>query len=154
MSLEYAGIRKYGSIEGEEGSNDSDRFDIDLNLISYYENEWFIYVDQRCGIQTGMVDLPRLLKDDTVIVEGVQKVLVVQLAKPSGLRIEVSKENESIELLLSRTLKMELSNLGITMANGGCSVGLLDVLSSLMTKHLHVLKRVLEVRTLAYFKGV
>lgn len=101
-----------------------------------------------------MVDLPRLLKDDTVVIEGTKKVLVVQLTTPSGLRIEASKDNESIELILSRTLKMELNNHGITMTNGEHTAGLLDVLSSLMTKRSHVLRRVLKVRTLAWFKGV
>ncbi len=125
-----------------------------MNLIGYYEDKWFVHIDQRCEIQTGMVDLPRLLKDDTVIVEGVQKVLVVQLTTPSGLCIEISEENKSTELVLSQTLTMELNNLGVTMTKGGCSAGLLDVLSSLMTKHSHVLRRVLGVTTLAYFKGV
>ncbi|PIM96362.1 DNA-directed RNA polymerase subunit beta [Candidatus Hodgkinia cicadicola] len=154
VSLEYAGIKKYASVEEGKVSNDSDRFDIDLNLIGYYEDKWFVHIDQRCEIQTGMVDLPRLLKDDTVIVEGVQKVLVVQLTTPSGLCIEISEENKSTELVLSQTLTMELNNLGVTMTKGGCSAGLLDVLSSLMTKHSHVLRRVLGVTTLAYFKGV
>ncbi len=49
---------------------------------------------------------------------------------------------------------MKLTNLGITMTNGEHTVGLLDVLSSLITKRSHVLKRILEIRTLAWFKGV
>ncbi|PIM95108.1 DNA-directed RNA polymerase subunit beta [Candidatus Hodgkinia cicadicola] len=154
VSLEYAGIKKYTSLEEEKSFNDSDRFDIDLNLINYHVNKWFTQINQRCEIQTGMVDLPRLLKDDTVVIEGTKKVLVVQLTTPSGLRIEASKDNESIELILSRTLKMELNNHGITMTNGEHTAGLLDVLSSLMTKRSHVLRRVLKVRTLAWFKGV
>ncbi len=44
-----------------------------------------------------MVDLPRLLKDDIVVIEGIKRVLVVQLTTPSSLRIEASKDNESIE---------------------------------------------------------
>ena len=49
---------------------------------------------------------------------------------------------------------MELNNNGITMTNGEHIAGLLDVLLSLITKRSHVLRRVLKVRTLAWFKGV
>ncbi len=87
MSIEYAGIKKYTSLEEEKISNDSDRFDIDLNLINYHVNKWFTQINQRCEIQIGMVDLLRLLKDDTVIIEDTNKVLVVQLTTPSSLRI-------------------------------------------------------------------
>ncbi len=153
MSLEYGGIRKYTSLKGEKGFNDSDRFDIDFNLINYHVDKWFTQIYQQCEIQTGMVDLPRLLKDDTVVIEDTKKVLVVQLTTPSSLRIEASKDNENIELLLSRTLKMKSTNLGITITNSEHTAGLLDVLSSLMTKPLHILRTESKLRTLVWFKG-
>ncbi len=153
VSLEYGGIRKYNSLKGEKGFNDSDRFDIDFNLINYHVNKWFTQIDQQCEIQTGMIDLPRLLKDDTVVIDDTKKVLVVQLTTLSSLRIEASKDNENIELLLSRTLKIKSTNLGITITNNEHTAGLLDVLLSLMTKPSHILRTGLKVRTLAWFKG-
>lgn len=153
MSLEYGGIRKYNPLKGEKGFNDSDRFDIDFNLINYHEDKWFTQIDQQCEIQTSMIDLPRLLKDDTVVIDDTKKVLVVQLTTLSSLRIEASKDNENIELLLSRTLKIKSTNLGITITNNEHTVGLLDVLLSLMTKPSHILRTGLKVRTLAWFKG-
>ncbi|WP_192573072.1 hypothetical protein [Candidatus Hodgkinia cicadicola] len=139
LSLEFINIREHDSIKPPDGFENSDRFDIDLNLVCYSENEWFIQLHQRVEIQTALIDLPRLLKDDTVVIEGIKKVLVSQLTTPPGLNIEVSEDQTNMELLFSRMLNIKLNNSDIIISNNRCSADLLNTLLSLKTKWHHIL---------------
>ncbi|PIM95215.1 DNA-directed RNA polymerase subunit beta [Candidatus Hodgkinia cicadicola] len=154
VNLELIGIKKRNSIELVDGFENSDRFDINLNLVLYFESDWFIQLHQHVEIQTTLIDLPRLLKDDTIVIEGIKKVLVFQLTTPSGLHIEVSEDQTNIDLSFSRMLDIKSNDLDIKISNGRCSADLLDTLLSLKTKQHHILNGLVKTRKFVYYKGL
>ncbi|PIM94981.1 DNA-directed RNA polymerase subunit beta [Candidatus Hodgkinia cicadicola] len=152
MSLEFINVRKYDSIKPIDDFENSDRFDINLNLVCYFKNKWFIQLHQRVEIQTALIDLPRLLKDDTIIIENIKKILVSQLTVPPGFHVEISEDQTDIELLFSWMLNIKLNNLDIKISNDRCSANLLDTLLSLKTKWHHILNGLTKIRKFVYYK--
>ncbi len=125
--------------------------------------EWFrygkifgiLYVQQRKSIMVPLVRFPKLSDSDTLRVNEIEKVLVSQLGRQPGIRIEA--DENSIDI---RFLKKDATMFRIKADRETCSalcegreVELLQALMALGVTSSHILKVLHDVKTVVFTNG-
>ncbi len=95
------------------------------------------------------MDLPRLSKDEMLIVNGTKKTLIMQLVKQLGVLFD--QENKLISLKDKSLGYLRINRSKIKHNNRESD--LLTSLLKLRTKHSHIFKGSFETHDVVFYKG-
>ncbi len=124
-------------------------FVLHLNVAQYCLDKDIVFLNQQYSLDVSLMDLPRLLKDELLIIDDVMKTLVIQLIKQSSVLLD--QENKSINLKNKGVgyLKIVKSKL----IHNNHESDLLTSLFKLKTKYPHILKTTIGTDNIAFYKG-
>ncbi len=125
--------------------------------------EWFcygkvfgiLYVQQRKSIVVPLVRFPKLLASDTLRINEIEKVLVSQLSRQPGIRIEADENSVDISFLKKNATMFQIKadrRMCYAICEGR-KVELLRALMALGVTRSHILKVLHDVKTVAYTNG-
>ncbi len=125
--------------------------------------EWFcygkvfgiLYVQQRKSIVVPLVRFPKLLASDTLRINEIEKVLVSQLSRQPGIRIEADENSVDISFLKKNATMFQIKadrKMCYAICEGR-KVELLRALMALGVTRSHILKVLHDVKTVAYTNG-
>lgn len=128
---------------------------IKLEWFRYGKIQGTPYVQQRKSISLPVVEFPKLSASDTLNVNGVEKVLVSQLGRQPGLRIEADESSINISFLRGNAtmLQIKADCEMCTVLCGGYEVELLQVLTALGVTKTDIIGVLHDVKTVVYANG-
>ncbi len=125
--------------------------------------EWFcygkifgiLYVQQRKSITVPLVRFPKLSDSDTLRVNEIEKVLVSQLGRQPGIRIEADENSIDISFLKKNAtmFRIKADRKTCSALCEGREVELLRALMALGVTESHILKVLHDVKTVVYTNG-
>ncbi len=92
--------------------------------------------------------LPTLSKDGTVHVDGIEKTLITQLARDDSV---VFDQQNGVINLTTKSLKHLIIH-GSRIKHGDCNSDLFSTMLVLKSKYSHLLKNILELKQLVFYK--
>ncbi len=152
-----------GDAEGDVGAVTARASSVASNFEASIKLEWFCYgdmfgipyVEQRANISVPLVRFPKLSADDTLSVNGIEKVLVSQLGRQPGIRIEADQNSIDISFLKKNTtmFRIKADREKCSALCEGREVELLQVLIALGVTKSHILRVLHDVKTMVYTNG-
>ncbi len=125
--------------------------------------EWFrygkifgiLYVQQRKSIMVPLVRFPKLSESDTLRVNEIEKVLVSQLGRQPGIRIEADENSIDIRFLKKNAtmFRIKADRETCSALCEGREVELLQALMALGVTGSHILKVLHDVKTVVFTNG-
>lgn len=112
-------------------------------------------MQQRKSVSLPVVEFPKLSASDTLNVNGVEKVLISQLGRQPGLRIEADENSINISFLKGNAtmLQMKAGRKTCTVLCEGREVELLQVLMALGVTKANIIGVLHDVKTVVYANG-
>ncbi|PIM95245.1 DNA-directed RNA polymerase subunit beta [Candidatus Hodgkinia cicadicola] len=124
-------------------------FELHLNGVQYCHDKDIIFVSHQFDLDVPLMDLPRLSKDEMLIVNGTKKTLIMQLVKQLGVLFD--QENKLISLKDKSLGYLRINRSKIKHNNRESD--LLTSLLKLRTKHSHIFKGSFETHDVVFYKG-
>ncbi|PIM96729.1 DNA-directed RNA polymerase subunit beta [Candidatus Hodgkinia cicadicola] len=124
-------------------------FELDLNIIQCCIDKDIIFVCHRHDLNVPLMDLPRLTKNGTLIVNNIEKILIMQLVKQSAVLFD--QESESISIKDKHLSYLKISESEITHNNHESN--LLTSLLKLKAKYSHMFKNICGTNEVIFYKG-
>ncbi|PIM95075.1 DNA-directed RNA polymerase subunit beta [Candidatus Hodgkinia cicadicola] len=141
-SLEYTKVETYVL------SRNTTAFDLNLEVIQYRSHTKMVYVFHRWWLNIPLMVLPTLSKDGTVHVDGIEKTLITQLARDDSV---VFDQQNGVINLTTKSLKHLIIH-GSRIKHGDCNSDLFSTMLVLKSKYSHLLKNILELKQLVFYK--
>lgn len=144
-----------GWAAGGVTSNGGFEASIKLEWFCYGKIFGILYIQQRMSISVPLVKFPKLSATDMLSVNGVEKVLVSQLGRQPGLRIEADENSINISFLKDNATMFQIRADRETCCAlcGGHEVELLRTLMALGVTKYNIIGVLHDVRTVVYTNG-
>ncbi|MFP3039809.1 MAG: hypothetical protein ACKESB_03705, partial [Candidatus Hodgkinia cicadicola] len=136
-------------------ASDSFKASVKLEWLCYGKIQGILYVQHRKSITLPLIKFPKLSASDTLNVNGIEKVLISQLGRQPGLRIEADEKSISVGFLRDNATMFQIhaSCKTCTALCEGKEVELLQALMALGVTKSNIVKVLHNVKTVVFKDG-
>ncbi|PIM96223.1 DNA-directed RNA polymerase subunit beta [Candidatus Hodgkinia cicadicola] len=140
---------EYGKVDICVLSRTTNVFGLILDVVQYLIDKKITFISQRLELSIPLVALPSLSEDNSVLVDGIKKTLVMQLIR--DITVMFDRDTGEINMVTRSLKRLEIQ--GSRIKYGNCESDILVTLLFLKSKYSHILKNILELQQLVYFSG-
>lgn len=156
QSLELRDVEISDDPEAEAGAAAASlRASIKLEWLRYGKIQGVLYIQQRQLVTLPLVRAPKLPASDILSINGIEKVLVSQLGRQPGIRIEADKNSIALSFLKDNATAVQIraDRETCSVLCGGCEVGLLQALMAMGVTKSNIIRVLHSVKTVVYTNG-
>ncbi len=135
--------------------NETTRFNIILNIISYSTSNNIVHINNSSTISIPLMDLPTLTTTNNIIRNNVRKTLITQLTDHPTIRAKRDKNYININFTSpdGNYLNINVKGIDATITINEHETNYITLLTSLGTKTIYMFKIIAKLFQIFYWKG-